>query len=155
MNVDMVTATRTELKEQLRIVETNIRKLTGALVTMRRLNQGLTQDELAAKLGISRPTLSKIETPEGSCVKASTLEKVFNYLKINAEEIQKIEAAAPHINPDDLAPLFPGNTTLQDIFVGAITATAGQSKSIDPNFFSRAAMVTAILQDYPLAKRQP
>ncbi len=150
----MATSDQCDLKATLRDIDSNTRKLIGALITLRRLDLGFTQEELASKVDLSRPTLSAIESAkQGTVARISTTMKLFNALAITNDEVKKIKKSAKDIDPDrGLCYLFPGNDPLKEVFKAAIKAVVSQASKNEPHLFSRAACVVAILSDYPLAK---
>ena len=150
----MATIDQSALEETLRDVDSNTKKLVGALITLRRIGCGLTQEKLAQNVGLSRPTLSMIESPKGSQgSRINSFVKIFNALGITSDEIQKIKQVAKDIDPDKgLDFLMPGNDPLKVVFAAAIKAVASQASKNEPHLFSRAACVTAILTDYPLGR---
>lgn len=61
----------------------------GKLIRTKRLQQNLSQDELAWRCDLNTNSLGRIERAEGE-FKVSTLFRIFKELKINFSELQKI-----------------------------------------------------------------
>lgn len=59
----------------------------GMRIKLKRIEMGLTQDELAAKSGVSRTTISLIERGVAESTKTSTLEKLAKALECTVQEI--------------------------------------------------------------------
>lgn len=74
----------------------NIKKQLGSKIKRLRQKRGLTQEQLAEKMGIATRTLSGIEIGE-NFVTADTLEKVFEVLEISGSEL----FAFDHLKPQE------------------------------------------------------
>ena len=74
----------------------NIKKQLGSKIKRLRQKKGLTQEQLAEKMGIATRTLSGIEIGE-NFVTADTLEKVFEVLEVSGSEL----FAFDHLKPQD------------------------------------------------------
>jgi len=135
-----------EIRKQADLIDSNFLKLRGALISLRRLEQHITQDALAEKADISRPTISKIELGEGAC-RDLTLTKIYNALDILDDEVQKLKKAAETIDPDNLfGMVFADRPDLKIVFDDANEAVVQMSRNVEHDQFSRIAVVSAILK---------
>lgn len=74
----------------------DIKKQLGAKVKRLRQKRGMTQEQLAEKVGIAPRTLSGIEIGE-NFVTAATLEKLFEALNVSSSELFSFD----HIKPQE------------------------------------------------------
>lgn len=79
---------KNEMKDPLtrRLVEEELRSLRiGSRIARLRQERGLSQTQLAAKVGMSAPNISRIESDPGSNITLQTLVKLFGALDHEVE----------------------------------------------------------------------
>ncbi|NQZ13213.1 MAG: helix-turn-helix domain-containing protein [Alphaproteobacteria bacterium] len=143
-------------QDTIDLIESNYRKLFGALMRLKRVHKQLTHDDLVESSYTSRPTLSKIESASQH-VKKSTLAKVAKALDITDDEIDLLRSFAGAVNPDEGTQILLSNNVRDHIANARITEIFTQtvdisSKSPDtskkPEMFGRTIMAIAITQDH-------
>jgi DNA-binding XRE family transcriptional regulator len=93
-----------------------------------RKNNFLTQEELAAKAGIARRTLSRVETG-AECPSGPTIRKIAKAVRVRPQEIEFIKLSV--FRPDELTQtskeyLKALNTVTQRLFKGTKRAIPGK-----------------------------
>jgi transcriptional regulator with XRE-family HTH domain len=107
-NIDLIIDTDKkleEIKSRNKTSYTSFSAVLGSLINSKRINRGLTQDELAKKMRITRVTLSKIESGDTnmSVPKLALLDIIFNsnLMQETRDKIELLEKNKVEINYSD------------------------------------------------------
>lgn len=133
----------------------NYSRLFGALVKVKRVEKGLTQQDLVDSCGLTRPTLSKIESGEIPNPHKKTITALIKKLEISFEKLERLESFPKALDCDsgirillsDEGRKGLNNENVIGIFekAAAVTAfTADSSKK--PEMYGRVALAIAITE---------
>lgn len=108
------------------------KKTLGMMIAARRKENGMTQLELAEKMGVTDKAVSKWER-DLSCPDVNTLPKLAEVFGISVDELMQIKAEAQNESRKDLAPMVNMILRAVALAMGVGVAVLSILKELDAN----------------------
>lgn len=108
------------------------KKTLGIMIASLRKEQGLTQLELAEKMGVTDKAVSKWER-DLSCPDVNTIPKLAEVFGISVDELMQVKAASLDSGKKDISPMIPMIMKAVALAMGVGVVVLSVLKELDVN----------------------